>query len=120
MATRALLETEYAETTLAWARDALELTDIELGMVLGADRKTVQRWRDRRSTPSVTHRRQIEKLNQLRYLWETSFRNAEAAQRWLHAPSPALRGRTPLFALAEGELDGIIQLLGTAAAGAFR
>ena len=120
VATRASLETEYAEATLAWVREALELTDTELGAALGVDRKTVRRWRDRRSAPSATHRRRMEKLNQLRYLVETSFRTPEAGQRWFHAPAPGLKGRTPLAVLTDGDLDAVVQLLGTMAAGAFR
>ena len=117
---RAVLEMEYAEATVSWAHDALELTDAEIGQALGVDRKTVQRWRDRESVPSVTHRRQMEKLQQLRFLLETSFRSAAVGQRWLHAPSRALQGRTPIAVLADGDLDAVIQLLGTLAAGAFR
>lgn len=119
-AARALLEMEYADATVSWAREALELTDSEVGQALGVDRRTIQRWRDRRSAPSSTHRRQMEKLNQLRHLLETSFRSAEAGQRWLHAPSRALAGRRPIAVLADGDMDAVIQLLGTLAAGAFR
>jgi uncharacterized protein (DUF2384 family) len=118
--TRAQLEREYAEATLTWVRDGLELTDLEIGRVLGVDRKTVRRWRERQSVPSVTHRRQLERLHQLRHLLETSFRSPEAGHRWLHTPAPGLGGRTPLGVLGEGELDAVIQLLGTLAAGAFR
>ena len=117
---RAQLEMDYAEATLNWARNSLELTDLEIGGALGVDRKTVQRWRERRSVPSVTHRRQMERLHQLRHLLETSFRTPEAGQRWLHTPAPGLSGRTPLGVLGQGELDALIQLLGTLAAGAFR
>lgn len=120
IAARSLLEMEYAETTVAWAREALELTDIEISHALRVDRKTIQRWRDHQSVPSVTHRRQMEKLNQLRHLIETSFRSPHAAQRWLHAPSRGLGGRTPIALLAGGDTDAIISLLGTLAAGAFR
>lgn len=119
-ATRALLEMEFAEATLAWAREALGLTDLEIGHALGVDRKTVQRWREHRSAPSATHRRQMEKLTQFRHLLETEFRTPLAAQRWLHTPSPTLAGRTPLGVLGEGELDRLIQILGTLAVGAFR
>src|SRR5687768_14095493 len=104
---RAQLEMEYAQATLTWARESLELTDLEIGGALGVDRKTVQRWRERRSVPSVTHRRQMERLHQLRHLLETSFRTPEAGQRWLHTPAPGLSGRTPLGVLGQGELDAV-------------
>ena len=120
MAVRVELEMAYAETTVAWARQVLELTDPEIAGALGVDRKTVQRWREHRSVPSITHRRRMEKLQQLRHLLETSFRGPEAGERWLHAPSPGLAGRTPLSVLTDGDLDAVLQLLGTLAAGAFR
>jgi len=120
MALRAQLEMAYAEVTVEWARQALELTDPEIAQTLGVDRKTVQRWREHQSVPSITHRRRMEKLNQLRHLLETSFRTPEAGERWLHTPSPGLQGRTPLAVLTEGDVDAVLQLLGTLAAGAFR
>lgn len=120
MASRASLEMEYATATLAWARETLELTDPEIGRALGVDRKTVQRWREQQSAPSVTHRREMEKLHQLRHFLETGFRTPDASERWLHAPSPGLSGRTPLGVLGSGDLDTVLQLLGTLAAGAFR
>jgi len=112
-AVRALLEMEYAEATIAWTRDALELTDAELARVLSVDRKTVQRWRERQSVPSTTHRRGMEKLNQLRHLLDTSFHTPDDAKGWLHRPSPELIGRTPLAVLADGEVDAILGLLST-------
>jgi uncharacterized protein (DUF2384 family) len=108
----------YAEATLAWAAEALELTDPEIGHAVKASRKTVQRWREQQSSPSEHHRRGLEKLNQLRYLLEAEFAPA-AAQQWMHTPLPALHGRTPLAVLADGEIDRVLQILGTLAAGAF-
>lgn len=117
---RAELAGAYAGKTVEWAREELELTAQEIAQAVGADRKTVARWRDGESTPSPEHRRHLERLNQLRHLLTTSFRSMEVAQRWLHSPAPGLQGRTPIFALTQGELDEVIGLLGTLAAGGFR
>ncbi|HET7585105.1 MAG TPA: antitoxin Xre/MbcA/ParS toxin-binding domain-containing protein [Gemmatimonadaceae bacterium] len=117
---RAALAIEYAEKTVEWAREELELTSEEIATVVGADRKTIARWRDGRSAPSAEHRRHLERLNQLRFLLESSFRSPDAAQRWLQSPAPVLKGKTPLFALTEGDLDSVLKLLGTLAAGGHR
>ncbi|MEJ7809784.1 MAG: antitoxin Xre/MbcA/ParS toxin-binding domain-containing protein [Gemmatimonadaceae bacterium] len=116
---RAALEMAFTEATVAWARAELELTDPEIGQALGADRKTVQRWRARKTVPSREHRRRMEKLNQLRHLLETSFRTPEIGHEWLHRRVPALQGRTPISVLLEGDLDSVISTLGTLASGAF-
>ena len=115
---RARLAIEYAENTVEWAQETLELSTGEIGQAVGANRRTVQRWREGRSAPSPQHRKHLEAFNQLRYLLETGFRNAEAAERWMHSPLPALKGRTPLFTITEGELDLVITILAGLAAGA--
>ncbi len=115
---RARLAIEYAEDTIEWAQQALELSTGEIGQVVGATRRTVQRWREGRSAPSPRHRKHLEAINQLRYLLETGFRNADAAERWMHSPLPALKGRTPLFTITEGELDLVITILAGLASGA--
>jgi uncharacterized protein (DUF2384 family) len=110
---RAQLAMSFAETTIEWAQEKLELTDEEVGQAVGVSRKTVQRWKER-------ERKHLEQLNQLRYLLQTSFRNMDAAQRWMHSPLPALQGRTPHFALVEGDVEALVKILGTLAAGAHR
>jgi transcriptional regulator with XRE-family HTH domain len=117
---RTALAIAFAEKTVEWAQAELELTLEEVAQALGANRKTIARWRGGQSAPSPEHRRLLERLNQLRYLLETSFRSPEAAQRWMHTPAAGLAGRTPLFALTEGNLDEVTKLLGTLAAGGFR
>jgi DNA-binding XRE family transcriptional regulator len=117
---RAGLEIEFAYEMIGWARQELELTQPELGQIVGADRKTIQRWSKRGSAPLAEHRRQLERLSQLRYLLGTVFRTPEVCRRWLHSPLPALKGRTPISVLIDGDLDGVLRILGTLASGAFR
>jgi uncharacterized protein (DUF2384 family) len=116
---RAEFVLDFADKTVQWAQSDLELTIEETARALGVNRKTIVRWVKRESAPSSEHRQQLEQLNQIRYLIENSFRSHEARQRWLHAPAPGLKGKTPYAALTEGNLDEIFRLLGTLAAGAF-
>lgn len=117
---RTQFATEFAGRTIGWAEEALELTREELGQVVGANRKTILRWVEGESTPSPEHRRALEQINQLRYLLEDSFRTISHAQRWLHTPVPGLRGQTPFFALTNGDIEGVLKLLASLHAGAFR
>ncbi len=116
--TRAELEMTYAKETVDWIQEAFELTIREVGGALGTSSKTVQRWRTQRTAPRPEHRRELEKLNQLRHFIETSFRNSDAAQRWMHRPSPALRGKSPMAVLTHGDIDAVLKVLGTLAGGA--
>jgi uncharacterized protein (DUF2384 family) len=117
---RSDLALHFAASTVGWAEQELELTAGEIGRALGATRRTVQRWRERASVPSATHRQRLERLNQLRFLLETSFRDPGAAGQWMHTPVPALKGRTPLFAVTQGDLDAVIGVLAGLTAGAHR
>jgi transcriptional regulator with XRE-family HTH domain len=111
---------DFATTSVQLAQSELDLTIEETARVLGVDRKTIMRWLKGESTPSLEHRKLLEQLNQIRYLMDNSFRSHEARQRWLHAPAPGLKGKTPYAALTDGTLDAVFRLLGTLAAGAFR
>lgn len=117
---RAQLAIAFAGHTVEWARSELELTTEEIGQAVGANRKTVQRWQEGESVPSPEHRKHLESLSQIRYLLKHSFRSGTAAQQWMQTPSEALKGKTPLFCLTEGDLDAVLKLLGSLAAGAFR
>ena len=108
----------FAEKTVEWATEELELTLEEVGQALGVNRRTIGRWRERLSEPSPEHRKNLERISQLRYFLSTSFRDPEAAQAWMQTPLAALQGRTPHFAICEGDLDRVVRLLGTLASGA--
>ena len=92
--TRTELEMEFAGAALGWVERELEMTDPEIGQTLGVDRKTIYRWRKRESAPAPEQRRRMEKLTQLKWFLENSFRTATQGKRWLHQPVPALQGRT--------------------------
>jgi len=100
-------------------RESLELTNREIGLALGATPRTVIRWTNLESSPSPAHREQIGNMNVLRHLLSVSFRSEEGMLKWLMTEIPALGGRTPLHSILNGDIDGVIGLLGTLMAGAF-
>lgn len=109
------------------ARDVLEWLRVELGLatedvarLVGVDAAAVVDWIAGRSVPSPEHRRRLEPFEQLRQLVGASFRSAEAAHGWMRTPVPGLGGRTPRSALAAGDVDEVVALLGGLRAGAFR
>jgi uncharacterized protein (DUF2384 family) len=116
--TRTELEMEFAGAALGWVERELEMTDPEIGQTLGVDRKTIYRWRKRESVPAPEQRKRMEKLTQLKWFLENSFRTVALGKRWLHQPVPALRGRTPLSVLIDGDIDAVLGVLGTHASGA--
>lgn len=116
--TRAKLEKEFAGAALGWAQRELELTESEIGTALGVDRKTIYRWRSGESTPAPEQRKRVEKLTQLKWFLDNSFRSSRIGKEWLHQPVPGLKGRTPISVLAEGDIDSVIGLLATHASGA--
>lgn len=120
MSSRIELVASFVEQTVQWAQTELELSVQEIAQAIGADRKSIKRWRNGLGAPSPIHRRQLEQLNQIRYLIENSFRSSEARQRWLHTSSPHLKGKTPYATLTEGHIDEVFKILGTLATGAFR
>lgn len=116
--TRTDLEMEFAGAALGWAERELELSDPEIGQALGVDRKTIYRWRRRESAPAPEQRKRMEKLTQLKWFLENAFRTPETGKRWLHQAVPALKGRTPLSVLTEGDIDAVLGVLATHTAGA--
>lgn len=116
--TRLELEMEFAGAALGWVATALELTDPEIGHTLGVDRKTISRWRKRESAPAPEQRKRMEKLTQLKWFLENAFRTPEIGKRWLHQSVPALKGRTPISVLTDGDIDTVLAVLATHASGA--
>jgi hypothetical protein len=112
-------EVRAANETLDWAREQLSLEWTDVASAVGADRRTIYRWRHGVSAPSPEHRDRIEDLRELRFLLETVFPDAEARVEWLHSSVPLLRGRTPLSIIRGGRLDDVIGVLAGIESGAF-
>lgn len=66
---------------------------------------------DGESTPSIDQRRRIAKLDTLRHSVERRFRTPAARERWLAAPLSTLSGRSPMDALADGDIDAVLKIL---------
>jgi putative toxin-antitoxin system antitoxin component (TIGR02293 family) len=109
---------EVAHNTLRDAREVLGLSDAEIGLVVGANRRTVQRWWKQHTAPAPEHQRQMERIREIVYLLRLLFRTPEAAQRWFHSPVPMLRDRTPVSLVQEGRGDEVISVLAGLASGA--
>jgi len=76
-------EVRAASETLDWARKQLGLEWTEVASAVGADRRTIYRWRHGLSAPSPDHRDRIEDVRELRFLLETMFPDTEARVEWL-------------------------------------
>jgi len=117
---RAALEMKVATRAIEWAREVLGLSNLEIGVAVGASERTVIRWANRSHPPSREHREGIERLNELRQLLETVFGgDTTASLAWLHESVPLLRGRTPLSLIARGKVDDVIGVLAGLESGAF-
>ena len=104
---------ELAVAALDWVERELALSDAEIGQALGVDRKLIYRWRMREREPTPDQLSQLEKLPELRRLVENAFRTPELGKRWFRQPAPALKGRTPISALRDGQIDNVLRLLAT-------
>lgn len=116
---RAAIELKVATRAIGWARSALGLTNAEIGTALGASERTVIRWAQQANPPRREHRDRIEKLNELRHVLSSVFKEDDAAREWLHEPVPALRGRTPFSLIVRGQMDDVIGLLAGFESGSF-
>lgn len=105
--------------TIDWASEELGMSYAQVGKAVGANRRTVYRWRNAETTPSPPHQERLEKLQQLEFLLSSVFADSAAAQEWLRTPIGALQGLPPSARLREGQVDDLIQILATFHAGAF-
>lgn len=112
-------EIEAANRTLDWAREDLGLGWSELGEAIGADRRTLLRWRQGENVPSPEHRERIEDLRELRFLLETLFPDPDARSEWLYSSVGLLRGRTPMSLIRRGRIADVLGVLAGLESGAF-
>lgn len=115
----AALKARQAAAMVSWARTRLGLSLAEVARAVGASARTVARWAEGAVAPSPTHRRRLEELGETRHLLETVFRDWTAALDWIHTPTAALRGRTPLGELTRGRMAAVIEVLAALESGAY-
>lgn len=108
---------DVAYSTVRDARELLGLTDSEIGAVVGASRRTVQRWWKREGVPAPEHQRLMEQVREAIFLSRQVFGDAGATQRWFHSPSERLRGRTPASTVQAGRIEEVIGVLAGMASG---
>jgi len=113
------LKFRVAESTTEWAQDKLDLSIVDIAEVLGISRRTIQRWQQKQNVPSRTHLEQLEKLNELRFLLESVFKDYDTALKWLWSPSPFFKGRTPISLLRKAEIDPVLEILASIESGAY-
>ena len=113
------LKARQAAAAVAWARTRLGLSLAEVATAVGASARTVARWAEGAVAPSAAHRRRLEELGETRHLLEAVFPDWTAALEWAHAPSAALRGRTPLGELTRGHITAVIEVLAALESGAY-
>jgi uncharacterized protein (DUF2384 family) len=109
---------EVAQNTVRDAREVLGLSDAEIGLVVGANRRTVQRWWRRASAPTPEHQARMEEIREIVHLLGVVLPGREVAQRWFHSPVDMLRGRTPVSLVQQGRADEVISVLAGLASGA--
>ncbi len=112
-------DTKLAATTVAWANETLALTFGEIGAVIGADERTVRRWRGSEVAPRARHQARLEALVDLRHLLEEVFPSRDDAAAWLETPLRGLGGHTPLSRIRRGRLQEVVDVLATMESGAF-
>jgi transcriptional regulator with XRE-family HTH domain len=112
-------EARAANQTLDWAHEVLGLDWTEVAAAVGADRRTIYRWRRGRSAPSAENRERIEELRELRFLMETVLPDPDDRVEWLYESVPLLRGRTPISLIRRGRIDDVIGVLAGLESGAF-
>lgn len=86
------------------AHEYLGLSYQKLAEALRADESTLHRWRSG-GEPSPVFAARIEALDELLGEMRETFRDPEAARRWLGRAVPALKNATPAELIAQGRLE---------------
>lgn len=99
---------------VADARRALTLA--EIGEIVGAGERAVQKWAAGAARPEGAKR---DRLLELQYVIEelSDVYKPEGIDIWLHAPQRALEGRRPIDMLKAGDFEIVLQLVQRLAGG---
>lgn len=93
----------------------LGLTLKQVAQAVKADESTLHRWRSG-VAPSPVFLSRLEALDELVGEMQQTFRDSEAARRWLTRPVPGLDGQAPLQVILHGgaeKLTGVLLALNT-------
>lgn len=97
--------------TIESVHEALGLGYTDLALALGVDRRTVLRYRRRRTVPAPRVRARLEQLRELRHLLGEVFADFDDGLEWLYSPVNLLRDRRPIDLIRQGALDEVISVL---------
>lgn len=111
MATVAELEKKAASETIQDVHERYGIEFGDLASALGVDRRTVLRYRNRQSVPRRRVRSSLGKLREMSFLLGRIFENPDDGLAWLFNPVPALRGRTPIEVVRDGDIEAVVDLL---------
>jgi uncharacterized protein (DUF2384 family) len=115
---KAELKARAAVAAIERVRDRYDFSYEDVARTLGADRKTLYRWRAEEFGPSEMYRDRVEMLNVLLHLLDETFETETAAGAWLHSAVPLLGGRSPIALLLEGQIDDVVGVLASLQSGA--
>ena len=109
----------HAAGIVGWAHGVLGLSFEEIGAAVGADERTVRRWRSAEVAPRGRHQARLDELVELRHLLGEVFPGAREAAEWLETPVRAFRGHAPIAMLRRGRLASVVEALATMESGAY-
>lgn len=98
---------------------ALQITEAELGQVVGAAPRTVQRWRANETYPQHESRRRLDELAALVRRLDEGFKSPRGAAVWLRSESGYFGGLKPIDALLRGRIDAVDAALEALDSGVF-
>ncbi|MCZ2807599.1 DUF2384 domain-containing protein [Modestobacter sp. VKM Ac-2983] len=92
------------------------LTLVEIGEIVGAGERAIQKWAAGTARPEGAKR---DRLLELQYVIEelSDVYRPEGVEIWLHSPQRALQGRRPLDVLKTGEFQTVLKLVQRLAGG---
>ncbi len=82
------------------------ITHVALAQIVGTSERNLARWIAGETAPRATREAKVQELKYIYYLLKRGLRE-EAIPRYLSQPNPALKGRTPLMVLREGDFRSV-------------
>jgi hypothetical protein len=92
--------------------DEFGFTYIDLARALRTTESTLHRWRGGEgATPTPIYLSRLEALNEFLTELGRTLRNTDDARRWVNAPMPAFRNRSPRDLILDGHVDRVTGFL---------